>query len=334
MATPLKTLETDLAGFFDTVKPAGEPVVLKGLARDWPAVAQARKSPQDLAAYIAGFWSGVPAPWFEGDVAMDGRFFYNDAMDGFNYAIRRGPLPSLIDRLMAGIDDPQSPYIYAGSLSVPVYVPGFAADNSLRDAIAAPTVAESIWIGNRTVTAPHYDNTENIAVCVGGRRRFTLFSIEQYANLYPGPPDFTPAGQTISLVDTRHPDLERFPRYAEAGAAARVAELEPGDAIYIPTLWWHGVESLTGFGVLVNYWWRDVPDAFASPADTILHALLSLKHLPPEQRARWKTVFDRLIFENGADEAWPYTVRSVFKGELTPDKIAKVRAFLAQNLSR
>lgn len=334
MATPLKTLKTDLAGFFATVKPAGEPVVLKGLARDWPAVAEARKSPQDLATYIRGFWSGVPSPWFEGDAAMGGRFFYNEAMDGFNYALRRGPLPDLIDRLMTGIDDPKPPYMYAGSLSVPVYVPGFAANNSLRSAIAAPTVAESIWIGNRTMIAPHYDNTENIAVCVGGRRRFTLYPIEQYANLYPGPPDFTPAGQTISLVDIRQPDLERFPLYAEAEVNARVADLEPGDAIYIPTLWWHGVESLTPFGVLVNYWWRDVPDAYESPANTLLHALLSLKHLPPGQKARWKVVFERLIFEDGAADAWPDTVRSVFKGDLTPDKIVKVKAFLAQNLNR
>mgnify|MGYP000193751085 CR=1 FL=1 len=57
------------------------------------------------------------------------------------------------------------------------------------------------------------------------------------------------------MVDIRQPDLEQFPNYAKAEAVAQQAILEPGDAIYIPALWWHGVESLEGLNVLVNYWW-------------------------------------------------------------------------------
>jgi len=90
-------------------------------------------------------------------------------------------------------------------------------------------VIESIWLGNRTCIAPHFDNTENLACVVGGRRRFTMFPPEQIRNLYVGPLDLTPAGQPISLVDVRNPDLSRFPRFAEALAAAEVAELAPGD---------------------------------------------------------------------------------------------------------
>ena len=35
------------------------------------------------------------------------------------------------------------------------------------------------------------------------------------------------------------------------------AELQPGDAIFIPSLWWHQVESLSAVNGLVNYWWTD-----------------------------------------------------------------------------
>ncbi len=62
---------------------------------------------------------------------------------------------------------------------------------------------------------------------------------------------------------------------------AEVAELDPGDAVYVPALWWHHVEALEEFNVLVNYWWRDVADYFDSPSSSLLHCLLTIKSLPP-----------------------------------------------------
>jgi hypothetical protein len=160
-------------------------------------------------------------------------------------------------------------------------------------------------------------------------------SPDQIANLYPCPLDLTPAGQPISLVDIRKPDLDRFPRYAEAWSAAEVAELGPGDAIYIPALWWHNVEALEDFNVLVNYWWRDVPDYFDSPSTSLLHCLLTIKSLPPEQRRSWKAVFDYLIFqtEGPALEHLPPETRGLF-GELTQDRAERIRSLLLKGLSR
>jgi hypothetical protein len=196
-------------------------------------------------------------------------------------------------------------------------------------------VRESIWIGNRTCIAAHFDNIDNLACVVGGRRRFTMFPPDQIGNLYVGPLDLTPAGQPITLVDIRNPDLARFPRYAEAAAAAEVAELGPGDAVYIPALWWHNVEALEDFNVLVNYWWRDVPDYFDSPSNALLHCLLTVKGLPPAQRRRWKALFDYLIFQSDgpALEHLPSQAQGLF-GDLTPAKAERIRAILLKNLNR
>ena len=55
--------------------------------------------------------------------------------------------------------------------------------------------------------------------------------------------DFTPAGQPLSLVDFHAPDFDRFPRFAEALRHAQVAELAPGDALYVPFSMPHWVRA-------------------------------------------------------------------------------------------
>ncbi len=263
----------------------------------WPATRAGRDSPKTLIHYLKSFDGGRPAPLFEGPADIDGRFFYNEGLNGFNFETRRALLNEVLDRLEESLGVDSTPALYSGSVSLPIYFPGFSQQNRLQPLIDGPVI-ESIWIGNRTCIAPHFDNTENIACVVGGRRRFTLFPPDQIANLYPGPLDLTPAGQPISLVDVRKPDLDRFPRFAEALRVAEVAELGPGDAIYIPALWWHNVEALEDFNVLVNFWWRDVAEYFDSPSTSLLHCLLTIKSLPPEQRRGWKAIFDYLIFQS------------------------------------
>ncbi|HEY0800640.1 MAG TPA: cupin-like domain-containing protein [Steroidobacteraceae bacterium] len=321
--------------FEHTIKPRGRPAVLRGAARDWPATEAGRTSPQTLSDYLKSFYNGRPAPWFEAPSAARGRFFYNDSLDGFNFESKRSLLSDLLDRLCGSIGNTAAPALYAGAVSLPQFLPRFSDTNNARPLIAAESVAESIWIGNRTCVAAHFDNTDNLACVVAGRRRFTMFPPDQIRNLYVGPLDLTPAGVPVSLVDVRDPDLTRFPRFAEALLVAEVAELAPGDAVYIPALWWHNVEALDDFNVLVNYWWRDVPDYFDSPSVSLLHCLLTIKSLPIEQRRRWRALFDYLIFqsEEPALEHLPPTVRGLF-GELTPAKAERIRAILLKNLSR
>jgi hypothetical protein len=170
---------------------------------------------------------------------------------------------------------------------------------------------------------------------VAGRRRFTLFPPEQLANLYVGPLDFAPAGQAISLVDLENPDLDRFPRFAEALVHAQSAELQPGDIIYIPSMWWHHVQGLESLNVLINHWWRDAPDHAGPPLDVLLHALLNLRDLPVEQRRAWAGLFDHYVFNPSQETAAhiPLARRGVV-GELDDDAARRIRAQLRASLNR
>ncbi|MDP9089974.1 MAG: cupin-like domain-containing protein [Pseudomonadota bacterium] len=333
--TPAPEWQADADLFDNSIKPRGRPAILRGLVRHWPAAAAGRTSPKVMSAYLKRFDGGHPAPLFEAPAAIKGRFFYNEALNGFNFESKRALLSNVLDRLCEALGQNAAPALYSGSVSLPIYLPGFTTENHLRRFVTSPSVLESIWIGNRTCIAAHFDNTDNLACVVAGRRRFTMFPPEQIRNLYVGPLDLTPAGQPVSLVDIRNPDLVRFPRFAEALKFAVVAELEPGDAVYVPALWWHHVEALDEFNVLVNYWWRDVADYFDSPSSSLLHCLLTIKSLPPEQRDRWRAVFDYLIFqsEEPALAHLPAETQGLF-GPLTAEKAERLRAMLLKTLSR
>ena len=95
-----------------------------------------------------------------------------------------------------------------------------------------------------------------------------------------GPIDFTPAGQSISLVDFANPDYEAYPKFREALKAAQVVELEPGDAILIPSMWWHHVESLDDMNILINYWWRNTPAYMSTPVNVLQHGLWEFVNFP------------------------------------------------------
>ena len=327
--------DVDAAVFHNTIKTRDRPAVLRGLVRNWPATQAGLQSPQSLISYLKTFDSGHAASLFEGPASIGGRFFYNDALDGFNFESKRALLGDVLEWLGHQLGKESPPALYSGSMALPIYLPGFSAANHVRSLVTAESVRESIWIGNRTRIAAHFDNIDNLACVVGGRRRFTMFPPEQIRNLYVGPLDLTPAGQPITLVDICNPDLERFPRYIEALKAAVVAELGPGDAVYIPALWWHNVEALEDFNVLVNYWWRDVPEFFDSPSNALLYSLLTIKSLPVSQRRGWKALFDYLIFQSDgpALEHLPADIQGLF-GDLTKAKADRIRSILLKSLSR
>jgi hypothetical protein len=309
-----------------------EPAILRGLVADWPAVALAGQPPERTRDYLARFDSGVPVKAMVAPPEVDGRFFFTDDMSGFNFGRVETRVTALATELIANSTRPQKLSIYAGSLPIARTLPGFERENALpllRDKHAEP----KIWIGGKTRIAAHYDEADNIAAVVRGKRRFTLFPPAEIVNLYPGPIDQTVAGQPTSMVDLAHPDFEKYPRFRDALAAARFADLEPGDAIFIPSLWWHHVQSEGDFNLLVNYWWSDAPPDAGSPLHALGHGILTIAHLPEPQREAWRALFDHWVFKRGDDPAAHLPpARQGIHGQSTPQLRTVIRQFLVRML--
>jgi hypothetical protein len=312
---------------------ATEPVVLRGLVAGWPAVQAALASPQGAEDYLRSLYRGAPVVAFLGAPEIEGRYFYNEDLSGFNYAAVNATLDAVLKEIARHRVHPHPPSVYVGSTTIDSCLPGFNEANPVN--LAGRQALASIWMGNRSRIAAHYDLPDNLACVAAGRRRFTLFPPDQLSNLYIGPLDFTPAGQAISLVDFKRPDLVRYPRFATAMEYAQVAELGPGDAIFIPSMWWHHIEALDSFNVLVNYWWRQSPDYMDAPSSTLTLALMTIRDLPPAQRAAWQELFRHYVFEANDDTA--AHIPAAARHSLAPidDTAARqLRAHLIKKLNR
>jgi hypothetical protein len=310
------------------------PAIVRGMVRDWQAVREFLDSPAALVRYLERHDSGKPVDALMTAPEVDGQIFYNEAMSGFNFHRNRLPLSQIAAQVLRYAQFPKPPAVAAQSALVRDCLPAFAQENRLP--LFDATILPRIWLGNRITTPIHVDEWNNVGCVVAGRRRFTLFPPEQIANLYIGPLDFAPTGAAMSMVSLRDPDFTRYPKFREALAAAQTAELGPGDGIFIPPLWWHHVESLEPFNVLVNYWWHDPlgADLQADSAfDALLHGILSIRALPPQTRDAWRAFFEQYVFgaTNASIEHIP-TERHGILGGLSPEQIGALRAHLARKL--
>jgi cupin-like protein len=310
------------------------PAIVRGMVKDWQAVREFLDSPAALVRYLERHDSGKPVDALMTAPEVDGQIFYNEAMSGFNFHRNRLPLSQIAAQVLRYAKFPKPPAVAAQSALIRDCLPAFAQENRLP--LFDATILPRIWLGNRITTPTHVDEWNNVGCVVAGRRRFTLFPPEQIANLYIGPLDFAPTGAAMSMVSLRDPDFTRYPKFRDALAAAQTAELGPGDGIFIPPLWWHHVESLEPFNVLVNYWWHDPlgADLQADSAfDALLHGILSIRALPPQTRDAWRAFFEQYVFgaASASIEHIP-TERHGILGVLSPEQIGALRAHLARKL--
>jgi len=322
----------DAAALDALLKNARTPFVIRGLVGHWPLVKAGLQSPRAARTYLLERARDVPFSVSIGPPGHDGRMFYNDAM-AMNFQTARGKLFDIFGSIDANESRADPPSMYLASIDVPGHFTGVDQENTLdlgqRDAL------KSLWIGTPTRIAAHNDFPDNLACCVAGRRRFTLFPPAQFPNLYLGPIDNTPAGRAVSLIDFHRPDFGAYPSCAEALSHAQFAELEPGDALFIPSMWWHHVEGLAKFNILLNYWWRDTPRFLGQPQDALNHAILAIRDLPPEDRGIWRELFDHYVFNNNPamHDHIPSEARGVL-GTLNAETAGRLRAFLLRALSR
>lgn len=332
LAKTIERRDVDATVFQQEILPANRPVIFRGLIDSWPAVQQGKKSPQDACEYLLQFYRGKAVPLLIGDPASKRHIFYEDGMTGLNFERRPASLADSLRLLLNHVDNADAPAIYMEALPLPDCLPHFTDAHAL--ALLGGAVIPNIWIGNAVKVQTHFDLARNMACVVAGKRRFTLFPPEQLPNLYIGPLDFTPGGTPLSMVPLDNPDFDRFPRFRQALESAQVADLEAGDALYIPYAWWHHVQSLEGFNVLVNYWWNEGQPP-AQPYDALLHAVLAFRELPADQRTFWQGMFEYFVFEtNGQSLGHLAPQHRGHLGPASPQRAAAIRSVLAQAFNR
>lgn len=315
----------DSAAFVRDVAQACRPVVVRGLGRDWPSARAAGHSWRALSDYLLGFDAGQKAQAFIGPPAIAGRYDYGDGPDGFNFDRQFLTVGQALDRIDQAAGDPGLASVYMGSLPADDYFPGFDRDHPIP--FLPPGARPRLWLGNASRVACHYDTYDNLACAVAGRRRFTLYPPEAIANLYVGPIDHTMAGQPVALAAGTSPGQPGFERFEAVRERALVVELAPGDALYLPKLWWHQVEALDARNLLVNYWWDGFAAGPDAPLATMMLAMIAIAERPPAERQAWRAFFDHYVFRpNGHPlEHLPSSRRGIL-GPLADGNYGKIRA--------
>jgi [protein]-arginine 3-hydroxylase / protease len=221
------------SGFMSGYVKPRRAVVLRGLGQDWPV----RRWTLDVLAGDFGALSVPVAQAHDGVVTVDPR---------------RGVLrqPTLLRDYIAALQSGgRAAYLTARADELPDDFPRAAPRP--RYCEGAPWHVSKFWLaGPGTVSAMHRDLADNLHSQVFGRKRFTLVDPRESACVYPN--SLLASIPNGCRADIERPDLERFPRLA--GVHLLVAELEPGDTLYIPRRWWHHARSVQ-LSFSVNHWW-------------------------------------------------------------------------------
>lgn len=313
--------------FLNEIVPLYQPAILKNAVSNWSLVTHSKSSTESICNYLKGFDCGAEVGVFSSAVEDQGQIIYQDNFQSFNFSRALMPFQKCLEEIKKHSVSNAPLNIYMGSTPTERCVPKLMAEHVMP--LLPPSVMPRIWIGNESVVQPHFDVSDNIAVVVTGKRRFTLFPPEQINNLYIGPIDVTPAGQPMSVTPFKSPDFERHPRYKDALAVAQVAELEAGDAIFIPSLWWHGVEGLARFNILINYWWNQHTIGVDSAHEAMIHGILTISQLPLGERRAWKAFFDHYVFQEDEHPLahLPEEARGVL-ATMTPELYRIIRSYL------
>lgn len=223
--------------FRDYVEP-GVPAVLRGFARDWPAVRvwslpamaeQCKDTPVRVQMMVRGSPPRERVTTMPFDRAI--RLMQSPGDAHATYYIQQIAVPSRLRPSLGsteGFVGPRSPL----------------GRRLLQD-------EQRLWAGpSGTVTPLHIDLSHNFFVQLVGRKRFMLLDPSHHGAV--GFPDYRLAKLRRSALDLERPDYARYPSMRDA--KIKVVELGPGDALFLPHSWWHQVRSLEA-SVSLSHWW-------------------------------------------------------------------------------
>jgi lysine-specific demethylase 8 len=232
------------AVFFKKYVEGNRPVVVSGAMEGWPAL---DRWSWDYLAEVAGECSG--------EVIVSKNGLYPDYITQPSPMAKvEMPFAEFLRRAVPAAGDPPLPpvlvpgetyYLYGKSYLLDA-VPALRAD--LRTPACLGSVAEPfrrLWISTPGCVTPlHYDLSNGFLCQVRGSKQVWLFDPTQFDRLYARGPQFPGLDnfERQTQVDIHHPDYEAFPEFRRA--AALECHLRQGDTLFIPSNWWHEVETL------------------------------------------------------------------------------------------
>ena len=90
-----------------------------------------------------------------GRAGINGRFFYNDAMNGMNFRRVRGTFADALTLLLRHVADPAPPALALQALSISAHLPRFDLQHRLD--LPPPGTQATMWIGNASTVAAHLE---------------------------------------------------------------------------------------------------------------------------------------------------------------------------------
>jgi len=155
----------------------------------------------------------------------------------------------------------------------------------------------NIWFGTNGATAHcHNDASYNLYAQIYGTKKFLIFSPDVHESLY-----IYPALHPMirrSQVNFSNPDLITFPTFQTLTAIE--ANLEPGDLLYLPPMWYHHVISGTQ-SISVNSWVDAIEHIINVPETTVSALPFSKFEIKTELAAKLKHYIQLLLPKLGFD---------------------------------
>lgn len=262
-AVPRLDLAAVENGGFERYRQAGEPVVLTGLFDNTPE------------------WT---LDYME-EALSEGEFNVRDCSNqqhepdkrkwthiGRGSVMRRMPFAEYADALRRGNAARDDWYLAQNKLrSTPLADSEDLAALGGRLGLDPEDRCFNLWLGPAGHREPlHYDPLDGTLIQMRGKKKLVLFPPTQLKNLYPFPlTRHIKHGLNIrswfSQVDPESPNHEAFPNYHIAEQEKRVVLLGPGEAIFLPSGWWHEVTAVDegseedGYVASVNHFWKVTP---------------------------------------------------------------------------
>lgn len=310
----------------------GKPVVIRGLVSQLPVVKAAKRSNDAFLEYLTAHYVGGRIRFMT--LANDAYYFYNEDYSGFNFERKIGSYEQFLNAIRDASPVNAPNRVSLQSAPLKDHFPNLLGEYQMP--LFDSAIEPRIWLGSAGKINSHFDDANNIACVISGKRTFTIFPPEQIENLYLGSLQITPGGAPISLAKLHEYDQQKFPKMKEAIKYSLSIELYPGDAIFIPALWWHHVESHEGVNGLINYWQGgsiENPQEL-SGLDAILFGLISLSKLPESEKLAWKTMFDHIVMKSeGQFDYVPDKIKGVL-GEMNTASKQNIVNWLASKLNR